>query len=489
MINCLPDRACGVLLHVTSLPGAAGIGELGHEAHRFVRWLQQAGQRYWQVLPVGPTGYGESPYQLLSSYAGNPLLISLQSLGYASTQSAADPAQVDFFGLIAQKKHALTQAGAEFVASASSTEKERVQNFISETSWLSDYALFATLKEQFDLLPWHLWPRVYADRDPEALRKFTRQHAADLYQCKLEQFWFHEQWTALRQAARESGIRIIGDIPIYVAHDSCEVWCARDLFDLAPDGSPNNIAGVPPDYFSATGQRWGNPLYRWERHAEDAFSWWRSRLGHAASMFDLIRLDHFRGFDSYWAIPSSCKTAVDGAWRSGPGLPFFDCIRTALGDLPLIAEDLGQLTDSVHALRAALGYPGMRVLQFGFDGEPTNPHAPQNIETNVVCYTGTHDNDTTRGWYDGLDAVVRQRVGSSGGAAQAAEVLIDMALRSPAQLVIIPMQDILGLDSRARFNVPGVVGGNWLWRVTAAQVTEERAAWLARKTGIFQRNH
>lgn len=489
MTNCLPDRASGVLLHVTSLPGPSGIGELGHEAHCFVRWLQQAGQRYWQVLPLGPTGYGESPYQLLSAYAGNPLMINLESLGYASPHCATDPSQVDFGCLIADKKRALRQAGAEFVASASGVDRERVQDYLSQTVWLEDYALFATLKEHFDLRPWHLWPKEYADRDATALTEFSSTHADDLYQCKLEQFWFHEQWQAVRRAAHEAGIRIIGDIPIYVAHDSCEVWCARELFDLAPDGSPDTIAGVPPDYFSATGQRWGNPLYRWERHAEDDFAWWRTRLGHAVSMFDLIRLDHFRGFDSYWAIPSSCETAIDGTWLRGPGLVFFDAIRKALGDLPLIAEDLGLLTDSVHALRAALGLPGMRVLQFGFDGKPTNPHAPENIETNVVCYTGTHDNDTTRGWYDGLDELVRERVGCSGGTAQAADVMIDMALRSPAQLVIIPMQDILGLDSRARFNVPGVIGGNWLWRVTASEVTAERAVWLARKTGIFQRNH
>ena len=489
MINCLPDRASGVLLHVTSLPGPSGIGELGQAAHDFVHWLQQAGQRYWQVLPLGPTGYGESPYQLLSAYAGNPLLISLQSLGYASPQSAADPSRVHFESVTTSKKRALSHAGAEFLASANETDRERVERFIEETPWLDDYALFATLKERFDLLPWHLWPREYADRDPAALNEASWEHATALFQCKLEQFWFHEQWAALRRAAQEADIRIIGDIPIYVAHDSCEVWCARELFDLAPDGSPHTIAGVPPDYFSATGQRWGNPLYRWERHAEDGFAWWRSRLAHAASMFDLIRVDHFRGFDSYWAIPSSCETAVDGVWLAGPGLSFFNAIRAALGDLPLIAEDLGLLTDSVHVLRATLGLPGMRVLQFGFDGEPTNPHAPHNIETNVVCYTGTHDNDTTRGWYDGLDDLVRERVGSRDGAAGAADVLIDMALQSPAQLVIIPMQDILGLDSRARFNTPGVIGGNWLWRVTAADLTTERAARLARKTGIFQRNH
>jgi len=489
MANCLPDRASGVLLHVTSLPGPSGIGELGKDASVFLNWLKQAGQRYWQLLPIGPTGYGESPYQLLSSYAGNPLLISLESLGFASPQCPLDPAQVDFEWVIKHKKRALGQAGAAFVAFASKAERARVATFIKETVWLEDYALFATLKARFDLRPWHLWPKEYADRDRVALQKFAREHAEALYLCKLEQFWFHEQWQAVRRTAQDAGIRIIGDCPIYVAHDSCEVWCARELFDLAADGSPNTIAGVPPDYFSATGQRWGNPLYLWDRHAEDDFAWWRARLGHAAAMFDLIRLDHFRGFDSYWSIPSTCETAVEGAWLPGPGVAFFIAIRNALGELPLIAEDLGLLTESVHALRVTLGLPGMRVLQFGFDGEPANPHAPANIEENIVCYTGTHDNDTTRGWWDSLDEPTRLRVCAEGASADVADLLIDTALRSPAQLVIIPMQDVLGLDSRARFNVPGVIGGNWLWRVTAEDLTEERATILARKTGIFQRNN
>ncbi len=489
MASVLPDRASGVLLHVTSLPGPSGIGELGREAFRFLDWLKQAGQRYWQVLPIGPTGYGESPYQLLSSYAGNPLLISLESLGFDPPQCPLDPSKVDFEWVIEHKSDALRKAGEAFVASASAAERARVDTFIAQAHWLEDHALFTTLKALFDRLPWHLWPREFADRDPVALQKFADEHADALYQCKLEQFWFHEQWQSLRHAAHDAGIRIIGDCPIYVAHDSCEVWCARDLFDLAADGSPNTIAGVPPDYFSETGQRWGNPLYLWERHARDGFAWWRARLGHAASLFDLIRLDHFRGFDSYWSIPSSCPTAVEGEWLTGPGAAFFSAIRNALGELPLIAEDLGLLKDSVHALRGSLGLPGMRVLQFGFDGDPANPHAPDNIEENVVCYTGTHDNNTTRGWYDSLDESTRLRVAALGETSDVVDLLIDTAMRSRARLVIIPMQDLLGQGGWARFNVPGVIGGNWMWRVTAGELTDERAAILAGKTGIFQRNN
>ena len=485
MANCLPTRASGVLLHVTSLPGRTGIGELGADAHRFIDWLASAGQRYWQVLPLGPTGYGESPYQLLSSYAGNPLLISLEALGYPDEAYSGDPERVDFAWLSAHKQAALQRAIDRFVTSASATERAEVESFIQASPWLDDYALFMSLKRHFKLLPWHLWPQPFAAREPEALAAFARDHAADLYARKLEQYWFHQQWQALRKAAADAGIRIIGDCPIYVAHDSCEVWCARELFDLQPNGEPATIAGVPPDYFSATGQRWGNPLYQWARHAADGFAWWRARLAHSASLFDLIRLDHFRGFDAYWSIPASCPTAEEGSWLPGPGVALFD----ALGDLPLIAEDLGLLTDSVHALRDTLGLPGMRVLQFGFDGEVDNPHAPANIGVNVVCYTGTHDNDTTRGWFTMQNEDTRARVLASGDIDGATSALIDLAMASSAQLVILPMQDILDLGSWARFNTPGVIGGNWQWRVTTPALTAERAAALARKTGLFQRSN
>lgn len=483
----IPERASGVLLHVSSLPGPHAIGDLGAGGRRFVDWLQQAGQRYWQVLPLGPTGYGESPYQLISGRAGNPLFIDITAIGVRTADHPGDPGHADHDAAARIKAAAIDSAARQFAASAPSAERSAFAAFQAANPWLDDHAIFVALKTRFDQRPWYEWPEEYARRDRRSLASFANGHAQVLFNRKLEQFWFHRQWSALRGYAHACGIRILGDCPIYVAHDSCEVWCEPGLFDLDGRGHPVHVAGVPPDYFSATGQRWGNPLYRWDVHAADGYRWWRKRLAACAAQIDLIRLDHFRGFDAYWSIPASCPTAVEGEWVKGPGLALFEAIRAELGDLPLIAEDLGLLTDSVHDLRDRLGLPGMRVLQFGFDGQPDNPHAPQNIVENVVCYTGTHDNDTTTGWFRTADPAIRTRLFPEGTCGDPASRLMDLALGSPARLAMLPMQDILGLGSEARFNTPGVIGGNWQWRMTAAALDPGNALQLKQRTRDFNR--
>lgn len=490
-MNLIDGRASGVLLHVTSLPGREACGELGPAAHAFIDWLASAGQRYWQVLPLGPTGYGESPYQLISGFAGNPLFIDTTPLGVPTAEWTGDPARCDAAFAASAKSAALNQAAAQFSASATPAERQAFARFQAENPWLDDHAIFVSLKDHFDQKPWHQWPRCFADRDRASLASFANHHAEVLFQHKLEQFWFAQQWRAVRDHAHARGIQIIGDCPIYVAHDSCEVWCERELFDLDAMGEPVHVAGVPPDYFSATGQRWGNPLYLWNRHAADGYRWWRKRLAHCAKQFDIIRLDHFRGFHDYWSIPASCPTAIEGEWLNGPGIAFFDAIREELGDLPVIAEDLGLLTEGVHQLRDALQLPGMRVLQFGFDGAADNPHAPQNIQQGVVCYTGTHDNDTGAGWYAAQDEATRVRFSAAAQAAPslpcASWQLVELALASPACLCILPMQDILGLGPEARFNVPGVIGGNWQWRMNADGTTPALAQQIRQRTITYQR--
>ncbi len=413
-------RSSGVLLHITSLPPAED-GWLGSSARRFVDWLVEAGQSYWQVLPVGPTGYGGSPYQTYSSFAGD-----------ASWLGPPRPVE-------------------EIVADPG------YEAFTESAPWLTPYARFSWLKQANDGRPWHTWTDI-------------RLHGAEaqtfMRRISAEQFEFHRQWLALKRYANDRGVRLIGDCPIYVALDSAEVWAERALFDLDIDGTPLRVAGVPPDYFSATGQRWGNPLYAWDAHRAEGFRWWIARLARSVELFDITRIDHFRGFDAYWAIDAACDTAVDGAWLPGPQDEFFAAASKAFGGLPFIAEDLGLLTESVHELRARWHLPGMRVLQFGFDGDPHNPHAPANVTRDTVCYTGTHDNDTTLGWYQSADAATRDRVLALGHPDDPVAALMEAAARSDAWLTVFPMQDVLRLDSGARFNTPGTVGGsNWQWRL------------------------
>ncbi len=431
MADMTSQRASGVLLHITSLPRAED-GLLGSSARRFIDWLVEAGQSYWQVLPVGPTGYGSSPYQTYSSFAGD-----------ATWLGPLRPVE----DIVAEPEY---------------------EAFTKAAPWLVPYAQFTWLKQANDGKPWHAWTKTHLDgTDAQA---FIRRICA-------EQFEFHRQWLTLKTYANDRGVRLIGDCPIYVAHDSAEVWAECQLFDLDVDGAPRRVAGVPPDYFSATGQRWGNPLYAWDAHRADNFRWWIARLARSVELFDVTRIDHFRGFDAYWAIEAQCDTAVDGEWLPGPGDDFFAAVSEAFGGLPFIAEDLGLLTDSVHELRARWNLPGMRVLQFGFDDDAYNPHAPANVTRDTVCYTGTHDNDTTLGWYETADDVTRERVMALGNHDDPVGAMMNAAAQTDAWLAIFPMQDVLRLGTDARLNTPGTVGGkNWQWRLPADGLAAEDSA-------------
>lgn len=493
-MKILPQREAGVCLHLTSLPGRFGIGELGGAARRFLDVMQAAGLRVWQFLPVGPTGYGDSPYQTTSVFAGNPLLIDLEALrvqGLVTDSElaplAALPAgRVDFDRLIPLKLQLLARAADRFAAVADEAARSAREAFIAahDDTWLHDYALFEVLKVMHQQRAWVEWERAYALREPDAMRTLEEAAERQVDSVKTVQFLFFEQWAGLRAEARGRGIRLMGDVPIYVALDSADAWAHPELFSLGADGLPTEVAGVPPDYFSADGQLWGNPLYRWERHASDGYAWWISRLGHAMGLADLVRLDHFRGFEAFWAVPAGSATARGGEWRAGPGAAIFDALRTALEDLPIIAEDLGVITPAVDALRERYALPGMKVLQF-MVGE--DHFDPATIPENCVCYTGTHDNDTTVGWFRGGSGDVRtpeevERIRhnvlrhTQGRSDTIHLDLVRLAFATPAALAIAPLQDFLGLDSQARLNTPGTTMGNWRWRVTDAQLLPQICA-------------
>jgi 4-alpha-glucanotransferase len=477
-------RSSGVLLHPTSLPGPGGIGELGDHAVRWLDFLAAAGQRRWQVMPLGPTGYGDSPYQSFSSFAGNPYLVSLERLRDEGWLAADDlaldlPAErVDYGPVITARLELLGRAAHAFGERAGDAERAAFDAFCRrEADWLDDFALFMALKEAHGGRPWNEWEPALRDRDAGALAAAARAHAASLTRHKLWQHWFDRQWSVVRAHARARDIQIVGDVPIFVAFDSADTWANRELFHLDDEGNPTVIAGVPPDYFSATGQRWGNPLYRWERLAEDGFAWWIRRIERTLELVDLLRIDHFRGFAAYWEIPASEPTAVKGAWVPGPGQAFFDALAGSLGALPIIAEDLGVITPDVEALRDDNHLPGMKVLQFAFAGGADDPYLPHTYGRTAVVYTGTHDNDTTRGWYEKAPEVerdfVRRYLGRSDEAI--AWELWRLASSSVADLAIAPLQDLLGLGSEARMNTPGVAAGNWTWRFTWEMIPE----WLA----------
>ncbi|MDR1728026.1 MAG: 4-alpha-glucanotransferase [Acidobacteriota bacterium] len=480
-------RKSGILLHPTSLPGETGVGDLGAWAYRFIDFLAEAGQRLWQVLPLGPTGFGHSPYQAYSSMAGNPLLVSLQPFverGWldAGELRGAPPAldalaapphssRVDFAAVAPRKRRLLKKAAEAFFATRPDDLFQEFEAFLRENaSWLDDFARFAALREANAEAPWTEW------RDGrEVAEDALREH-------EFVQFAFFRQWRALKRYANGRGIEVIGDIPIFVAHDSADVWANRDLFDLDGRGNPLNVAGVPPDYFSETGQLWGNPLYRWDEMERTGYAWWVERVRAAAGMTDIVRLDHFRGFEKFWRIPAGAPTAAAGAWADGPGDRLFQALRDALGTLPFIAEDLGYITPEVQALRDRWGFPGMRVLQFAFgDESPDNPHKPYNFVRNCVAYTGTHDNDTTASWFAG--ELTRREgeaalayMGSAG--TEPVRDLVRLALASVADTVILPMQDVLGLGAGARMNTPATTGGNWVWRMGEDALRPEAAEWL-----------
>jgi len=484
-------RAAGVLLHPTSLPGANGIGDLGPDALRFLDFLANAGFSLWQMLPLGPTGYGDSPYQCFSAFAGNPLLIHIPG-----ATSALPSDTVDFARVIPHKRHLLTKAFERFVAD------ERYTHFLQrQKHWLDDYALFMALKQAHGGSSWTCWAPALASRDAAALGSFRQAHQHDIAQVCMEQYAFFMQFHALKRACAERGIKLMGDLPIYVAHDSADVWANRDLFQLDERGSLLVQAGVPPDYFSETGQLWGNPLYRWDVLRRQGYRWWIDRMRAALGMFDVVRLDHFRGFEAYWEVPGADTTAINGRWVKGPGVELFETLSAALGPLPIVAENLGLITPEVEALREQLGYPGMSILQFAFGGDgQAKDFQPHMFPRERVVYTGTHDNDTTVGWWTAdaggdstrtAEEVEREKsyakryLNTDG--TEIHWTLMRAALASVANTVLIPMQDILGLGSEARMNLPGRQAGNWQFRFTWDQLTPDITARLREMMSMYDR--
>lgn len=487
-------RRSGILLHPTSLPGEWDNGDLGDNAFRFVDFLAATGQTIWQMLPLGPTHDGGSPYQCLSVHAGNPRLISIDRLvseGMLDDEDVrryrrADSEQPSF----AARERLLERARQAFFERADEEHRTAYERFASSHDhWLADYALFQALRIENELREWSQWPASLRDRDTRALAKARDRHCDTIELVRFEQFLFHRQWTALKAYANDRGVLLFGDIPIFVAYDSVDVWANRDIFRLDERGHPLVVAGVPPDYFSATGQLWGNPHYDWEHMKEDGFSWWMKRIESQFEVCDLVRIDHFRGFESYWEVPVGQENAIGGRWVKGPGELFFETTLERFGSLPFVAEDLGLITPQVYALRDKYHLPGMRVLQFAFDGKRDNPYLPHNHERNSVVYTGTHDNDTTLGWYESASedtcAYVKEYLG--GFSEPMPWPLIRTALRSVANTCIIPMQDLLGLGSEHRMNTPGTTTNNWTWRFDWDQLTDDTMERLARIVDLYGR--
>ncbi len=494
------SRRAGVLLHPTSLPGPHGIGSLGDDAHAFVDWLADAGIRAWQILPLGPTGYGDSPYQAFSAFAGNPPLISLRRLAREGlvtddelAAAAAPPgaaSDVDYGAVLERKGAALRAATARLRDPAFAEAREAVARFRhDQAAWVEGYALFRALKDAHGGAAWVDWPAPLRDREPDALDAARREHAEAIDHHVALQAWFWAQWHDLRAHAHDRDVAILGDLPIFVAYDSADVWMHRAIFDLDPSGAPRVVAGVPPDYFSATGQRWGNPTYRWDVLERDGFGWWIDRLAAAFAHLDAVRIDHFRGFAAHWEIPADAPTAEHGRWVDGPGQTLFDAARAALGPLNIVAEDLGIVTPDVDALREANGFPGMKVLQFAFGGNARDPYLPHEHVRNAVVYTGTHDNDTTRGWFDAAPDAERDRVRRylACDDAGAVAALRRAAFASVADLAVVPLQDVLELGSDARMNTPGAAGGNWRWRVRWEALSDERRAMLRELVTLYGR--
>lgn len=490
------ERKNGILLHISSLPGRWGMGELGPQARAFGQFLADAGQKLWQILPTGPVGFGYSPYSSLSAFAGNHLLISFDELltdGLLTEQQLKhfpqfDPNRIDFPAVIEAREKILFKVADRFEPDADFTAF-----CVREADWLADYALFMAIRESHKNCPWNEWPEGLRDRDFQTLERARRKLAKKIRRHEVLQYLFSRHWKKTAKFFQTLDIAIIGDIPIFVAGDSADVWANRELFFLNADGSPSVVAGVPPDYFSETGQCWGNPLYNWAVHRETKFAWWTRRMQRILEMTDIVRIDHFRGFEDYWEIPASEPTAVKGRWVKGPGLEFFQCLERNLRKIPkfgkqfnldehVIAENLGIITDEVEALREACGFPGMWVLHFRFGAEPMllPGYHPEGIEKNWAVYTGTHDNDTTHNWFLKIDEAERQRVRSYLNADGLAihRDLCELAMRSPAKWVILPLQDVLGLDGGSRMNTPGTTDGNWGWRFTSDMIGVEGIRWL-----------
>lgn len=494
------QRKCGILLHPTSLPGRFGIGDLGSSAYQFLDFLKLAKQTFWQILPLGPPSYGNSPYQCVSSFAGNPLLISpdlLHSEGYISESCLESCPQFSddtvAYSAVNDWKEALFQeAFQEFQKRKIGEDWEKFEQFcFDEKHWLEDFACFAALKAHHQKKSWHEWPQALAFREPGLLNTWKTQHLETIQYHQFVQYQFQKQWQNLRNYAQAHGIQIIGDLPIFVAYDSAEVWSFPDLFILDEQRLPRVVAGVPPDYFSATGQLWGNPLYDWSKMAKDDYLWWQNRLKMLLKQVDVIRIDHFRGFEKYWEVPASEETAIKGRWIDGPRADFFQVLEKNLGTLPFIAEDLGLITPEVEQLREQFGFPGMKVLQFAFFEGEANPYLPHHYDKNTIVYTGTHDNNTTQGWFQEISEADRQRVikylGIERTPDNISEAMVRLAWASTANTAIAPLQDLMNLDSSARMNLPGTVGKNWMWRFQQERLTEELAGRLRELTEIYQR--
>ncbi|MFZ9737397.1 MAG: 4-alpha-glucanotransferase [Prochlorotrichaceae cyanobacterium] len=501
------ERASGVLLHPTSLPSRHGIGDLGKGAYDFVDFLQASGQKYWQILPLGPTGYEHSPYIMnYSTFAGNPLLISLEKLvdqgllpGDELTVLPHLPHSrrdwLEFDRVIPHKVAFLRQAYDRFRHNLQHDRHYAFEDFCNSQPWLEDYVLFMALAEKYPEQSWNQWPSGLARRDPQALAEQRHALSDQLQFHRFLQFTFFDQWRQIRHYANERGIRIIGDISIYVCYHSADVWASPELFQLKPDSlEPAFIAGVPPDYFSETGQLWGNPVYNWEKMQETGFRWWIDRFRATLNYADLVRIDHFRGFEAYWRVPGGEKTAINGEWVAAPGHSFFQRLRDELGYLPVLAEDLGTITPEVEEMRDRYEFPGMKILQFAFGGDQNNPYLPYNYPHNAVVYPGTHDNDTALGWWQTLNAAEKQKVTHFLGYDRPEDVkeihweLIRTALRSPANLAILPLQDLLGLDGQSRMNDPAVNEGNWRWRYPFShQLSPELSQRLLKLTQIYRR--
>ncbi|MBW8851111.1 MAG: 4-alpha-glucanotransferase [Xanthomonadales bacterium] len=486
----LEQRAAGVLLHVTSLPGPHGIGDFGPDAYRFVDWLQSAGQRIWQWLPTNPIGPGNSPYQSVSAFAGSPLMVALEPLVAAGWLAAPTPpaggfdaGRVDFGKVLTWRQAQLRTAHAGFLAKHDPVEQAAFAHYReAQAHWLGDYALFMALETAHAGRPWWHWPEALRTRDATALAQARLAHGDEIGFWSFVQWCFDTQALALKAYANARGIAIMGDLPIFIAHHSADCWSRPDLYSLDDQCQPTIVAGCPPDAMAPTGQRWGNPLYRWDRMAAEDFAWWTARLRRALDQADVFRIDHFRGFAGYYEIPATCPTAEEGTWVPGPGKPLFDAIERVLGPLPIVAEDLGFITQDVHDLRDALRFPGMKILQFGFGGDAGDEYLPHNWGRPFVAYTGTHDNHTARGWWDAASAHERAYAGSylPANDADIHWAMIRACCNSVANLAVCQLQDVLGLDAAHRMNVPGTVGDhNWTWRFTWDMVGDEATRVLA----------
>ncbi len=494
------ERVSGILVHPTSFPSPYGIGDLGPGAYEFIDFLEGAGQHLWQVLPLGPTGFGDSPYQGFSAFAGQPLLISPDKLielkllneDDLGEMPAWDPAKVDYGPVIEYKTSLLKKAWRAFYHTPDKTLLEEFELFCEEEKdWLDDYTLFMACKDYHEGRCWLEWEDEILDPTAEAKALWRKKLAESIHYYSFVQFMFQKQWIELRDYAHEKDVEIIGDIPIFVALDSADVWGNKKLFQLDPTGHPTSVAGVPPDYFSATGQLWGNPLYDWDYHAETSYEWWIARIRRQLTLTDYLRIDHFRGFEAYWAVPADEETAINGKWVKGPCEELFEAIARELGDdLPILAEDLGIITPEVEHLRDTFGFPGMKVLQFGFGDMGDHNYIPHFYTTaNCVCYTGTHDNDTTLGWYQTQPEEIRDRIrryGNTDGNGVSLD-FIRFCMASIAKFAIFPIQDLLQLGSEARMNTPGVAAANWAFRYRAEDLEPWRQEWLMRTTQLFGR--